>query len=163
MGAKSEALAREFESKVREALATLGRLSDADWRKITEAEKWPVGVTAHHIAGVLEPIALMIKRVLAGQSGTLTARMVDEMNAQHAKDHARCTRAETTALLQQGASVAAAVVRGLSDEELAKRGTVMTDVPPMTVEQLVTGGLIGHIDEHFGSIRRTVGSTPARG
>jgi hypothetical protein len=163
MGAKGEALAREFESKVREALATLGRLSDADWRKITEAEKWPVGVTAHHIAGVLEPISLMVKRLLAGQSGDVTARMVDEMNAQHAKDRAHCTRAETLALLQQGASVAAAVVRGLSDEELARSGTVMTDVPPMTVEQLVTGGLIAHVDEHFGSIRRTVGLTAARG
>jgi len=27
----------------------------------------------------------------------------------------------------------------------------------MTAEQLVTRGFIGHIDEHFGSIRKTVG------
>jgi MFS family permease len=39
----------------------------------------------------------------------------------------------------------------------AKSGTVFTDAPPMSAEQLVMLGLITHIDEHFGSIRKTVG------
>jgi hypothetical protein len=39
MGTKSEALARQFESKLHEALATLQALGDADWTKVTEAEK----------------------------------------------------------------------------------------------------------------------------
>ena len=141
-------------AKVREAVATLGRLSDADWKKVTEGEKWSVGVTAHRMAGVLESISHMVKTLLAGQSGTFTVEMIDEMNAQHAKDHAHCTKAETIALHQNGASVTAAVVRGLSDDELAKSGTVMTDMPPMTVEQVITGGLIAHMDEPFGSIER---------
>jgi hypothetical protein len=34
---------------------------------------------------------------------------------------------------------------------------VFTDAPPMTAEQLITLGLVGHIDEHMGSIRKTVG------
>lgn len=156
MGPKSEALAREFEAKVRDAVATLERLTDADWKKVTEGEKWSVGVTAHHIAGVLEPISVMVEMLLAGRSGNFTARMIDEMNARHAKDHADSTKAETIALLQAGATVAAGVVRGLTDDQLAKSGTVMIDMPPMTVEQLIVGGLIAHLDEHFGSIRKTV-------
>jgi hypothetical protein len=48
------------------------------------------------------------------------------------------------------------VVRGLNDDQLGKRGTVFTDVPPLTAEQLITMGLINHIDEHIGSIRKTV-------
>jgi len=47
-------------------------------------------------------------------------------------------------------------VRGLSDAGLAKTGTVLTGVPPMSAEAMVTGALLGHIDEHFGSIRKTV-------
>jgi hypothetical protein len=39
----------------------------------------------------------------------------------------------------------------------AERGTVFTNAPPMTAEQLITRGLIGHIDAHFGSIRQAVG------
>jgi len=38
----------------------------------------------------------------------------------------------------------------------------MTDTPPMTAKQLVTSGLITHIDEHYGSIRKTaVSSIPS--
>jgi hypothetical protein len=46
MGARSETLARQFEAKAREAAAVLEKLSDADWKKVTEAEGWTVGVTA---------------------------------------------------------------------------------------------------------------------
>jgi hypothetical protein len=68
MGAKSEALAKRFEVKVQEAMATLEKLSDADWKKATEVEKWPVGVTAHHFAGVPEQISKMVEAFVAGQS-----------------------------------------------------------------------------------------------
>jgi len=57
----------------------------------------------------------------------------------------------------KGAAAAAAVVRDLSDEQLAKSGIVFAGMPPMTAEQLVMRGLINHIDEHFGSIRKTIG------
>src|SRR3989442_9266751 len=50
MGAKTEALARQFEGKARDAVATLEKLGDADWKKVTAAERWTVGVTAHHLA-----------------------------------------------------------------------------------------------------------------
>jgi hypothetical protein len=83
--------------------------------------------------------------------------MLDEMNAQHAKEFADCTKPETIALHKKGAAAAVAAVRGLSDAELAKTGTVFTEMPPMSAEEMVNGALLGHIDEHFGSIRKTVG------
>jgi hypothetical protein len=157
MGAKSEALAKQFEAKAQEAVAALEKLSDADWKKVTEAEKWTVGVTAHHLARALEAVAGIVTGIVSGQSrGNFTRAMLDERNAQHAKEHANCTRAETIALLQKGTTAAAAVVRGLSDDQLAKSATVFTDAPPMTAEQLIVAGLIRHIDEHLGSIRKTV-------
>jgi DinB superfamily len=159
MEAKSEALARQFERRVQDALATLARLSDADWAKVTEAEQWSVGVTAHHIAGVLEPISQMVTAVVAGHASPAAFRLdtVDAMNARHAKDYARCTKAETIELLQRGGAVAAGVIRSLSADQLARKGTVLADAPPMTAEELITGGLLAHLDEHFGSIRKTVG------
>jgi len=127
MGSKSEALAKQFEAK---ALTTLEGLGAEDWKKTTAAEKWSVGVTAHHLATALGPISGMIRAVAAGQSlpGFDLAKL-DEMNAQHARDHADCTNAETTELHRKGVAMAAETIRGLSDEQL----------------------------EHFGSIRRTVG------
>jgi len=159
MGAKGEALARQFEGKAQEAAQVLEKLSDADWKKVTEAEKWTVGVTAHHLASSYERVPEIATGLAAGQSfGNFTRKMLDERNAQHAKDFAGCTKEETLALHRKGAIKAAAVVRGFSDEQLATSGVLFVDTPPMTVEQLVVGALIRHTDEHYGSIRKTIGS-----
>jgi PhnB protein len=155
---RSEALAKQFEAKAAEAIATLQRLGDADWRKVTQAETWSVGVTAHHLAGVLEAISGMIETVASGRPfESFNPAAIDEMNARHARDYASCTRAETIELFRNGVAVAAATIRRLSDEQLTKSATVMATMPPMTVEQLIAAGLLAHIDDHFGSIRKTAG------
>jgi DinB superfamily len=159
MGAKTGALAAELEGKARDAVATLEKLGDEDWRKVTAAEKWPVGVTAHHLAVGLEAVAGIVTGIVSGAPprGIFTRPMLDQMNAQHAKEHGDITRAETLSLLRKGAATASAVVRGLSDDQLAKSATVFTDGPPMTAEQLIRLGLLSHVEEHMDSIRKTVG------
>jgi hypothetical protein len=158
MGAKTEALAKQFEAKAQEATAVLEKLSDADWKKVTDAEKWTIGVTAHHVAGSHESIAGIIKTVAAGQSiPNFTLDMLHASNAKHAQDFANVSKADTIALHKKGAAAAAAIVRGLSDDQLAKSGTVLTGMPAMTAEQVVADILINHLDDHFGSIRETVG------
>jgi hypothetical protein len=159
MGARSEALAKQFVVKAQESVAVLEKLSDADWKRVTAAEHWTVGVTVHHLASALEPVAGMITAIVFGQvRGHFTRAGLDEMNARHAQEHANCSKAETITLFRKGAAAAAAVVRGLRDDQLAMSATVFTDAPPMTAEQLITSGLISHIDAHFGSIRKTVGN-----
>jgi hypothetical protein len=159
MGAKGDALARQFETKAQESARVLEALSDADWKKVTEAERWSVGVTAHHLAAAYDRVTDIATGLAAGQSfGNFTRKMLDERNAQHAKEFAGCTKEETLALHRQGAAKAAAAVRGFSDEQLAKSGVLFTDAPPMTVEQLIMAALIRHTDEHYGSIRKTIAS-----
>ena len=158
MGAKGEAFAKEFEAKVQDATAVLGKLTDAEWMKTTGGEKWTVGATAHHLARSYEPITGIIKTLAGGQSvPNFTPKMLDDMNAQHAQEFANCDRAETIALFKKGTAGAAAVVRGLSDAELATKGTVFTGMPPMSAEDMVKRALLDHLDEHVGSIRKTIG------
>jgi DinB family protein len=158
MEAKGEAFARQFEAKVEEATTLLERLTDADWKKTTDAEKWTVAVTAHHIASSYEPAAHIVKTIAAGEAlPHFTRQMLDEMNARHAKEFADCTKPETIALHKKAAAAVAAVVRGLSDAELAKTGIVFTGMPPVSAEELVKRILLGHLDAHFGSIRKTIG------
>ena len=160
MGARAEAIAKKFEARVDEATAVFERLSDADWKKVTAAEKWPVGVTAHHVAMAHQGIGGLLKNVADGKaSGPATFQMsaLDEMNAQHAREFANCTKAETIALHKQNAAAAAAMVRALSDEQLDRTGNLIVGLPSMTAEQVATGILINHIDDHLGSIRKTVG------
>jgi len=156
MAGKSEALAKQFEAKVQEVTGVLERLSDADWKKTTASEKWTVGVVAHHMAGSHEGIANIVKAVAAGQSmGNFTMQMLHDMNAKHAQEHADATKADTIALHKKSAATAAAVVRGLSDADLGKSGTVLSGMPPMSVEQVINGILLNHIEEHLKSIRTT--------
>src|SRR2546428_4717924 len=94
MGAKTEALARQFEGKARDAVATLEKLGDADWKKVTAAGRWTVGVTAHHLAGGLEAVAGIVTGPLSGGPSRrpFTRALLDEMNPQHAQTHAGRTR-----------------------------------------------------------------------
>ena len=159
MGARAEALAKEFEARAAEMAKAIGQLTEADWKKVTEAEKWPVGVTAHHVAGAHEPISGLVKTVAAGQSvPNITMEMLHASNAKHAQEFAGCTKAETLALHEKGAAAAAATVRGLSDTELDRSGTVLTGMPAMTAQQVIEGILTNHISDHLQSIRKTVGS-----
>jgi hypothetical protein len=158
MGAKSEALAREFDDKARAAAGFLGTLTDAEWTKTTEAERWTVAATAHHLATAFEAVSRIVMEIVGGKKrDEFTMKMLDELNARHAREFAGCVRAETVALLDTGAATARSVIRGLSDEQLARTGTVFTDAPPMSAERLIDLGLIRHIDEHVGSIRKTIG------
>jgi Mycothiol maleylpyruvate isomerase N-terminal domain len=157
MAGRSATLADRFDMEIQRAVVTLEQLSDADWHEVTAAEGWRVGVTAHHFAGALEPISQLIEGLVAGRPGTLSRSVLDTMNAEHAKDYVDCTKAETIAPLRRGAAVASRTIRGLTNAELAKSGTVLTDMPQMSVEQLIGAGLLSHIEEHFGSIRATVG------
>jgi hypothetical protein len=157
MGARAETLAKKYEAQAAEMTSVVEKLTDADWKKVTAAEKWPVGVTAHHVAGSHEPIAGIVKTVANGQSvPNFTMAMLDEMNAKHAKDFAGCTKAETLDLHRKGVAAAAAVVRGIPDADLDKSGTVLTGMPAMTAQQVIEGILINHITDHLGSIRKTV-------
>jgi hypothetical protein len=158
MGAKSEAIAREFEGKAQAAGAFLTTLTEAEWKKTTEAERWTVGVTAHHLAGAFEAVSGIVTGIVTGKTRDgFTRKMLDDMNARHAQEFAGCTRAETVAMFDKGAATARSVIRGLSDDQLAQTGTVFSELPPMSAEQLVSLGLIRHIDEHIGSIRKTIG------
>ena len=68
MGPKGEVLAGQFEKKVQEATAVFEKLSDADWKKVTSAEKWSVGVVAHHVAMGHEGIGGIIKTIASGKA-----------------------------------------------------------------------------------------------
>jgi hypothetical protein len=158
MGARGEAFAKQFEAKALEATTVFEGLSDADWKKVTSAEKWPVGVTAHHIAMAHPPISGFVKNLADGKPGpNVQMETLHAMNAQHAKDFASVGKAETIALHKKNVAAAAALLRGISDADFDRTGNVLAGAPPMSAAQLVTQVLVGHIDEHLGSIRAMVG------
>ena len=82
MGKRSEELAKKFDTSCGEMNKTVEALSDAEWKKVTSAEKWPVGVVAHHVALVHEGISELVQLVAKGQPlPTLTMDMIHAGNA----------------------------------------------------------------------------------
>src|SRR5262244_3076811 len=156
MGAKAEALAKQFEAKAKEATSVLEKLSDVEWKKVAQGEKWSVGVIAHHVAQSHMGIAGLIKSLASGQhTASISMDDINAGNAKHAHDFANVGKAETVALHKKNAAEAAAVVRSLDDAALARSAPALKGMPPMTTEQAVVGILIGHLDGHIDSIKKT--------
>jgi DinB superfamily len=159
MGAKGEMLAKQFEAKAQEATSAIEKLSEADWTKVTTAEKWPVGVVAHHIAVAHAALSGLVKQVADGKLGApIPMDAIHAMNAKHAQDFANCTKADTVALLKTNAAAAAATLRGIADADYERSGTLLVGLPVMSAGQLAGGLMCKHVDEHLGSIRATVGA-----
>ena len=158
MGERAQALANRFDETNREIISTVEKCSDAQWRTKCAGENWSVGVVAHHVAGGHAGIARIVETLAAGQPlPPMTMEMLDQVNAQHAQEQANCTKQETLELLRKNGASAVATVRGLSDEQLQKSGTLMAG-RSMSVEQVIEGVLVGHVKGHLDSIRSAIGA-----
>ena len=157
MGERAQALANRFEEANREIVSAVEKCSDAEWRTKCAGETWSVGVVTHHVAESHAGIERIIQTIAAGQSlPGVTTEMIDQRNAQHAEQHATCAKQETLDLLRKNGASAAATVRGLTDEQLQRSGTLRAG--PMRAEQVIEGILIGHVKGHTASIRSAIGA-----
>jgi Family of unknown function (DUF5519)/Mycothiol maleylpyruvate isomerase N-terminal domain len=158
MSERAQALAERFEAANDWLKATVEGLTEAQWSARAGTEGWSVGVTAHHLAADHAVLAGVVEAVATGRPlPALTMEMLHRYNAQHAEEHAHCTRAETLELLQREGAAAARMVRGLSDEQLERTAVIPWEGgPPVNARQLIEQKLIGHIQEHLPSIQSVV-------
>jgi len=159
MAARAEALAKRFEDASQALADAIRRLGDAEWKKTTSAEKWSVGVVAHHVAQGHASIGNLVRLIATGKTPpTLTMEMIDQVNAEHARTFAACTKTETLELHRRNVALASGIVRGLSDVELDRTAAVLFGAPAMSAQQAIERLLINHINEHLGSIKATLGA-----
>src|SRR3954451_8051176 len=151
MTQKAIALTERFENAYADLIAAVEACSDADWQRVCTDEGWSVGVTAHHVASTAVPISSIVQAVATGaQAPAITPEMLDANNAKHAHEAAGCTREETLALLRSGSAEAAQVLRGLTDDQLARTASLpLTGGNPISAEQMVEGAMIGHPTGHL--------------
>ncbi len=155
MSERARALAEQFERAVGEFIDVVEGLSDEQWRTLCTNEERAVGVLARHVAAGIPFEMAVFREIAAGQQPSTTTRaQLAEMNAGDAERWARCAKDETLALLRDNAAVAAAEVRQLSDEQLARAGRYIEEIPgAWTLDQWVERILIGHVSGHLQSIR----------
>ncbi len=155
---RSEELARQFEAVNSEISELIASCSDVQWHQVCASEGWQLNVVAHHIAEVQQAFAGMVEKLANGETYTPTISMarIDESNAQHAREHADASKAETLELLQASQSAISRQLRDLNDDDLDRvAGTFGGN--ELTVSQVVEFVVIGHPAEHLASMRATVG------
>jgi hypothetical protein len=126
MGARAEQLAKKFEDSCRDFTTVVEGLNDARLEEGDGGGEWPVGCVAHHVAGGHARIAGMLQMVAKEPSPLpkLTRDLVNENNAKHLAEHPNPDKAGTLEMFRANGAKASAIVRGLSDAELDRSGTV---------------------------------------
>ncbi|MDQ6857671.1 MAG: DinB family protein [Chloroflexota bacterium] len=154
----SETLAVRFEQANAEVLDLVERLSEPDWLTWCEREGRSVGVVTYHIAAGHLIIGEQIQAIASGISfptrGTGTPEDAATINARQAEENATCTRDETLSLLRHNGGRVAAMLRGLTDEQL--RHTALVRDRPVSLRERIDGGLFGHLRSHLAALRETL-------
>jgi hypothetical protein len=160
MGNRSEILAARLEQGVRDLTALARTLTDEEWKTKIPHDGRTVGVVVHHV-GTMYPIEIELAQKLgAGQAVEgVTWDAVHELNANHARENAGCTKEEAIALVEKNSAAAAAAVRALSDEQLdGFAGLSLNSDGPRTCQFMLEDHAVGHAWHHLLKIRRALGA-----
>jgi hypothetical protein len=160
MGQRVADLAAKLEEANAAVIEAVENSSEEDWQKITDSEGWSVGVTARHIGISHLPIMGLVELVATGGDvPPITMEMFHAGNAQHAQEHADCTREEVLEILKHDGKAAADKLRGLIDEQLERTASMaFAGGAEMSALQIVEGILIGHPVQHLESIKAATAS-----
>jgi len=158
---RSAQLAEQFEAAHDAFIRLVESLNEEQWhlagknfpqRLNDEDEGRPLGVIAHHVATNGDWIMQRIQTMLAG--GPLAPVNTRAVNSEHARTHADVTKDEVLRLLRASKPRIAEAVRAIPDNQL----DVQRETPagPMSAAQRVERVLIGHMQQHQGSIEAAI-------
>jgi hypothetical protein len=155
---QANALAERLEQGARALAAFALSLTDAEWRTPMPHDGRTLGVIVHHVASVY-PVELQLAQTIA--SGTpitgVTMDDINAMNATHAAEHSKATKAEALDLLRAHSATAAAAIRALSDEQLTRAVPVsLYGDAPLTCQFFLEDHAVRHSYHHLARMRRVV-------
>jgi hypothetical protein len=157
---RAQALAERLEQGARALIAFASGLTDAEWRTRTPKDGRTIGVIVHHVASVY-PVEIQLAQTLAdGKPVTgVTPDDINAMNASHAEENAGVTKEAAIDLLRQNSADAAAAIRTLSDEQLAKAAPVSLYADaPLTCQFVLEDHAVRHSYHHLARLRRALRS-----
>src|SRR5262245_24033779 len=160
MSRRAELLAGRIEDGAAGLAAFAEGLSAAEWETPTSStDERTVGQIVNHVA-LLYPIEVDLARAIAGGNAVtdVTWEVVAEMNARHARENAKVTKAEALELLRKNSRQAADRVRAFSDEELDRAAPFsLSSEAPVTSQFVIEDHALRHPWHHLARIRRALG------
>jgi hypothetical protein len=155
---RAAALAERLEHGATALADFAASLSEAEWQRRIPGDQRKIGVVVHHVANVY-PIEIQLALRIAQHHAItgVTMDAIHEMNAKHAVDFDGVTRAVAIDWLHRTSTAAAAVIRGLTDEQLAHAEPVsLYDNAPMTCQFVLEDHAVRHSYHHLAAIRRAL-------
>jgi hypothetical protein len=160
MGNRSESLANRIEEGATGLIAFAEGLSEKEWKTpVSKTDSRPVGVIVHHVASMY-PIEIGVAKVIAGGNAVtdVTWDAVAQINAKHAVESAKATKAGALELLRRNAREAASAVRALTDEELDRAAPFsLAFGAPVTAQFVIEDHAMRHSWRHLARIRKALG------
>jgi hypothetical protein len=155
---RANLLADRLEKGARALAAFARNLSDAEWQTRIPKDGRKIGVVVHHVASVY-PLEVQLAQTLGAGEPVVGVTMDDvhKMNAGHAVEQDGVTKAEALDLLERNSAAAAAVIRGLSDDQLAAAApaSLYADAP-VTCQFMLEDHAVRHSYHHLATIRRAL-------
>ncbi len=154
---RAAALAERLEQGAFALAAFATTLSDAQWQTRVPHDGRKVGVMVHHVANMY-PLEIQIAQLAAsGEAVTPTWEMVATINAKHAQEFDRVTKAEALEALKTASEAAAAAIRALSDEELDRAVPVAFDSnAPLTCQFVLEDHAVRHSYHHLAKMKKAL-------
>lgn len=141
------------------ALATFAEgLTETEWNTPVVGDGRSIGVVIHHVANVY-PLEIELAQVLASGNPITGATMevVNQMNADHAKEFAQVSKEDAISLLRTNSATAAEAIRSLSDKELDTAATVSLNAnAPLTAQFFIEDHALRHSYHHFDKIKESL-------
>jgi hypothetical protein len=161
MGSRAEALAKRIEQGAGQLAAYAEKLSDAEWNTPVAPARdgRPVGVIVHHVASVYPVEVQLAQAIGSGKAmSDVTWDVVNNMNAGHAKENARVSKADTLNLLKKNSSEAAAAVREMTDQQLDTAAPFgLSFDAPVTAQFVIEDHALRHSWHHLARIKESLG------
>ena len=157
MKQQAKDLAERLSAFNNDLLAFVDNCSEEDWRKVCSGEGWTVGVVAHHVAAGHCGSLDLVKMIVAGETlPPLTMDVIHKMNAQHAREHADCTREEVLALLRENGAAFVDYLAGLSDTELHHTAYLAAIDDDVSAQQIVEMIILQSAGDHLTSMKDSI-------
>jgi hypothetical protein len=155
MDTQGDELACRFEAAHRAVLAVVEGLDEAQLNAHCAAEQCTAAALACHVAEAHALIAEWVRAAAAGEAlPEITMADIDRSNAERAVANAGCSQAEALARLRTNGAAAAAVVRGLRDEDLERTAPfALFGGTAVSVRTLIERVLIGDPEQHLPSLQ----------
>lgn len=133
-------------------------LSDSEWGIPVAGDGRSIGVVIHHVAHVY-PTEIKLAQVLAsGEAITgATMEVINQMNAEHAKEFTSVSKTETLELLKHNSQVAAKSIEQFTNEELESSAPVsLYAEAPLTAQFFIEDHALRHSYHHLAKIKETL-------